>query len=195
MKKSELKYIVNHFAKNVSLPDFIEKEIPDAKIKWSRDMDSGLGNCPFDDHSDRNASFRVGVVGDGVGVFNCFGCGKHGTIVDFCKEYFGLKDYREAVVFLCKKYNIQNTEDLIVQGITSLSKRVDMQRICENENIRVSNLCRMLLRKAFDKNKVWVSKAYKSLNEAMDKEDIDAITTIGEKASKKLMEKKDETKI
>ena len=150
-------------------------------VSLKRSGSNFLGLCPF--HGEKTPSFNVNPARE---IFHCFGCGKHGTIVDFCKEYFALNTKIEAVLMLCQKYNIKNTEDLILEGIKNISKKVDMQRICENENIRVSNLCRMLLRKSFAQHKTWVVGAYKKLNQAMDEENIDVITRIGEKASKLL---------
>lgn len=184
MKPSrDIIYISEHIAKTISFPDLLESEVG-AKIKWSRNMETGLGNCPMPDHRDNNASFRINLMDSGMWVYHCFGCGRSGTIISFCKEFYGLPNKLEAIVWICKKYNIQNSEDLILQGIKNISKRVDMQRMVENENMRVSNLCKMLLRKSFDKNKDWVMKAYKTLNECMDNEDIETITKIGEEASK-----------
>lgn len=182
---TDIMYISEHLSKTISFPDFLETEIG-AKIKWSRNMESGLGNCPMPDHSDHNASFRINLMDSGIWAFHCFGCGRSGSIITFCKEYYALPNRLEAIVWLCKKFNIQNAEDLILEGIKNISKRVDMQRMVENENMRVSNLCKMLLRKSFDKNKDWVMKAYKSLNDCMDSENMDAIAAIAEEAGRRL---------
>lgn len=181
----DILFISDHLAKNISFPDFLETEIS-AKVRWNRNGSSGLCNCPMPDHSDHDASFRINLLASDIWAFHCFGCGRSGTIITFCKEYFALPSRMEAILYLCKKYNIQNTEDLILEGIKNISKKVDMQRMVENENIRVSNLCKMLLRKSFSENREWVMKSYKLLNESMDNEDMETIQRIGEEASMRM---------
>jgi DNA primase len=47
--------------------------------------------CPF--HSDRTPSFTVNVE---KRFFHCFGCGRHGNVIDFLTQHLGL-GFREAV--------------------------------------------------------------------------------------------------
>lgn len=46
---------------------------------------SGFCKCPF--HSERSASFKAYPGNRG---FSCFGCGAHGSVIDFVMLYFGL---------------------------------------------------------------------------------------------------------
>lgn len=56
---------------------------------------SGFARCPF--HSgDRTPSLKIY---EGMRGFHCFGCGKHGGVIDFAMQYFSL-DFRQAVVKL-----------------------------------------------------------------------------------------------
>lgn len=178
-------YLSDHIVKNISFPDFLEREVG-ARVSWSRNMKSGICNCPMPDHRDSNASFHINQMEDGAWVCHCFGCGRRGTIVSFCKDYFDLPNRLEAILWICKAFNIKNTEDLILKGIQNISKRVDTQRMAENENIRVSNLCKMLMKKSFEDNAQWVKSAYKELNAFLEKDDLDGITKIGEEASRRL---------
>ena len=180
----DIKYISEHLTKNICFPDFLETEIG-VKIRRTRGEQIGPCNCPMPDHSDHNASFRINLMED-VWVFHCFGCGRSGSIITFCQEYFSLPNRMEAILYLCKKYNIKNAEDLILEGIKNISKRVNIQRMVENENMRVSNLCKMLLKKSFEPNREWVMKSYKLLNESMDNEDMDSILKIGDEAGRRL---------
>lgn len=65
--------------------------------------------CPFQDHSDATPSCAV-YVNESPEHFYCFGCKKHGTIIDFCMHYG--KDgqsemtLRQAIEYLVKKYNL-----------------------------------------------------------------------------------------
>ncbi|MBF0158979.1 MAG: hypothetical protein HQL58_05595 [Magnetococcales bacterium] len=43
------------------------------------------GHCPFPDHEDRNPSFTVYADGR----FNCFGCQRHGSIIDLQQLLYG----------------------------------------------------------------------------------------------------------
>ena len=67
--------------------------------------------CPFPDHSDGTPSFFV-YVGDSPETFYCFGCKKHGTVIDFAMYYGkdGQKELtlKEAVEYLLDKYNISS---------------------------------------------------------------------------------------
>ena len=145
-------------------------------------------NCPMSWHNDRNASFHIKRELDRTVIFHCFGCQKSGTIIHFCVDYFGLRNYMEGIKFLCDKFDIQNKEDLILAAIKNMSKRVDMQRKIASTNIVTSNLCRILLRKNFEKNQEWVFNAYENMNTAMEEEDYDKLEQIGSEASRKMRE-------
>lgn len=52
---------------------------------------SGFCKCPF--HSERSASFKAYSGNRG---FYCFGCGAHGSVIDFVMLYFGLS-FKDAL--------------------------------------------------------------------------------------------------
>lgn len=178
-------YLIDHLVKTIILPDFIEAETTQI-LKWSKGGISAKCHCPMPDHHDRNASFNLKKMNDDNWIFHCFGCGKKGNIVHFCMDFYGLRNRYEAILFLCKKFNIKNKEDLIIAGIKNLSKKVDVQRKMESANIITSNQCRILLRKDFVKHKDWVANAYKELNLALENEDYEKVENIGYEASKKM---------
>lgn len=180
-KDSKLYYLVDHLTKTINLPDFIEREA-DVTLKWRKSNSSAACHCPMPNHNDRNASFHVSQMPNGVWIYHCFGCGSKGHIVHFCIDYFGLRNKLESILFLCKKLNIKDKEDLILQGIKNVSKRVDLQRKMENLNIIVSNQCRLLLRKDFKLHKDWVSGTYEKLNTSLENEDYETIENIGYEA-------------
>lgn len=54
---------------------------------------SGFMKCPFH-QGDHTASLKLY---DGDGGFHCFGCGAHGSVIDFVMRLFGL-NFRQAVL-------------------------------------------------------------------------------------------------
>lgn len=183
----KLYYLVDHLTKVINLPEFIEKET-DNILKWRKSNQSASCHCPMPNHNDRNASFHITQMSNGTWIYHCFGCGSKGHVVHFCMDYYGLRNKLESILFLCKKLNIKDKEDLILQGIKNVSKKVDLQRKMENANIMVSNQCRMLLRKDFRLHKDWVADTYVRLNEALEIENYDAIESIGYEASNRMSE-------
>ena len=186
-KDKKLYYLVDHLIKTISLPDFIEKET-DISLKWRKNNLSASCHCPMPNHNDRNASFHISQMPNQVWIYHCFGCGSKGHLVHFCMDYYSLRNIMESILFLCKKLNIKDKEDIIIQGIKNVSKKVDLQRKMENSNIISSNQCRMLLRNNFEAHKNWVGKTYKKLNDALDNEDYETIESIGYEASIKMSE-------
>lgn len=63
-----------------------------------------IGLCPF--HDEKTPSFNVSVP---RGIYKCFGCGKGGNAVSFVMEHEHLT-YREALLYLANKYNIEVEE-------------------------------------------------------------------------------------
>jgi len=53
-----------------------------------------IGLCPF--HNEKTPSF---YVNEDKGVFNCFGCGKHGDVFDFAMKKLGV-DFKGALAHL-----------------------------------------------------------------------------------------------
>jgi len=177
---SDLRYLREHLVKTCDLPEFIETE-SGLDLKWNRDEMGAVCECPLPDHYETKPSFHVNNI-DGVWLYHCFGCQKKGTIIHFCIDFFGLRNQMEAINYLCKYYNIKDVDDLILQGMKNVSKKINFERQIENENILVSNQCRMLLRKDFHKHKVWVSKAYRRLNEALENQNYQTVQKIGYEA-------------
>ncbi|MFA7219869.1 MAG: CHC2 zinc finger domain-containing protein [Synergistaceae bacterium] len=178
----ELRYLIGHITKTLSLPDFIESETGQ-DLHWIMQDQSARCCCPL--HEEDQPSFNM-ILKDNTWVYHCFGCGAKGNIIHFCKDLHGLRNKLEAVHYLCQKYKIENTSDLILEGIKKVGVRIDAQRVMENANILVSNQCRMLLRKNFKLHKEWVSSAYKRLNDALDRKDKKEIDKIGYEASNRI---------
>lgn len=188
MINENLFYIKEHLIKTCDLPEFIETE-SGVNLKWNRDNSGACCACPMPDHYETKPSFHINKIDDEVWVYHCFGCQKKGTIIHFCMDYMGIRSQIEAINYLCKYYNINNVSDLILEGIKNVSKKVNYERQIENEHILVSNQCRMLLRRNFEKNKDWVFNAYKQLNEYLLQQDEEGVQKIGYEASKRMREK------
>jgi hypothetical protein len=179
-----LKYLYEHLVKVSDLPEFIETEGA-IDLKWQRDEQEAVCECPMPDHSETKPSFHITNL-DGVWVYHCFGCQKKGTIVHFCIDMGFARNWNESIKYLCRYYNVKDADDLILQGLKNVSKRVNFERQIENENVLVSNQCRMLLNRDFDKHKGWVANAYKQLNVALAEQDYHAIEKIGYDAFRRM---------
>lgn len=66
-------------------------------LKLEKDGREFVACCPF--HSEDTASFTIFTGKDSVQRFHCFGCGKHGDVVDYVQELKGV-DFREAIKIL-----------------------------------------------------------------------------------------------
>ena len=186
---NEIMKAATYVIQNVSLPDLVSSLAENTKVKWLRSDFSAVCNCPMHWHKDRNASFHMNKMDNGNWIFHCFGCSSKGNVVQFYMDYCGEDDFKTAVISICKTLNIVITDEMANQIITTVTKKVDIKRELENSNIIVSNQCRLLLRKNFNKHKSWVMKAYKALNKALDEEDKELIEKIGYEASKRITEK------
>jgi len=178
-------YLIDHLLKTIDLGDFIEKET-DIKLKWTHGSNHAKSLCPFPFHKDNKASFHINRMNDNIFIFHCFGCNSKGNIIHFCIDYYGLRNKYEAILFLCKKYKIENKDDIILNNLKNVTKKVDMQKKIESANIVTSNQCRILLRKDFNKHKEWVFNAYKILNKALEEENYETIENIGYDASNRM---------
>jgi len=177
--------IYDYVKRHVNLADFLQTEIG-CTLQWLEPNVSARTICPFHDHKEKKASFNIKFVEeDSIWIFNCLGCGKGGTIVDFFVQYYDLPDSKAAVRSICKKFNFENI-DTAVEDLTASKKKANIRRKIEMANIVTSNQCRMLLRRDFDKHKKWVAESYKKINKALDLEDLELVQKIGDEASRKI---------
>lgn len=82
-----------HVTRLVPIEDVIREVLPLRRIGASY-----VANCPF--HDDEHPSF---VVFPESFMFHCFGCGKHGDVIDFLRLRFGLSFVAAAA--LLRKFN------------------------------------------------------------------------------------------
>lgn len=74
-------------------------------VNLKRQGSNYVGLCPF--HIEKTGSF---MVSEGKGIYKCFGCGKGGNIYTFLMDYLHIS-FREAVLMLAKKVNIEIEDD------------------------------------------------------------------------------------
>jgi len=134
---------------------------------------------------DKTHSF---ALEDNILTGNCFGCEAKGTIIDLVQAYYSIETAGEAVVWILNKFGWANNEDLIINSLKDVPKKINIQKKIECANIVTSNQCRLLLRKNYAKYNKWVGDAYKRMNKALDEGDIDTIESMGYELSTKLGE-------
>ena len=79
---------------------------------------AGFCKCPF--HSERSASFKAYPGERG---YYCFGCGTHGSVIDFVMLYFGLS-FKDALA----KINVDFSLGLPIGEKLDRRKQLEMQR-------------------------------------------------------------------
>jgi len=181
-------YLYDYLKKNINLGDFLETEIG-ADLKWKNDNMSASLICPMPHHKDAKSSFCIKLDEDsGVWIYQCWGCGSKGTILDFCMDYYELQGLSDVVEMLCKKFKFKDAKDIVISSLKSLKKKINVQKRMEYQNIVISNQCRAMLKKDFEGNSTFVSKTYRELNEALNEEDMDRIQEIDNLVFNKMQE-------
>jgi hypothetical protein len=180
-------YLYNYLVRKINLPDFLETEIG-CKLNWYEENVSAATVCPLPDHSEAKPSFRLNLMDNGDWIFHCFGCNAKGNIIHFCRDYYGYDTLYDAAQFLCEKFKIEESPEMAA-CVVNPEKKNNLEKKAQCANVVSSNQCRILLEKSYEKHNKWVKQAYEKLNEAMDKNDVDAIEIIGYEAFNKMQEK------
>ena len=87
---------------------------------------SGFMKCPFH-QGDRTASLKLY---DGEGGFHCFGCGAHGSVIDFVMKLFGL-NFRQAVLRINADFHLgltTSTPDRASRSAALEARREEQRR-------------------------------------------------------------------
>ncbi|MCK9435563.1 MAG: CHC2 zinc finger domain-containing protein [Candidatus Cloacimonetes bacterium] len=184
MEKSSRKYIAD-ILKKKNLVDFIEKE---ARVSFNKMGDRSVCICPMPSHRDSKPSFGVGEGPDGVWLYNCFGCGSGGTIIDFVIDFYGAESFVEAIAILMTKFEISSDVELVSKAIKDAKVTMDMKNELECEHIQAASACRSLLRKKTDKaTQSWVGSSYRKMNALLKVMDKKGIVKIKQEAVKRLV--------
>lgn len=180
--------LFEYVKRKVDLADFLETHIA-CTLRWHEHGVSAGCICPFPDHPEKKGSFSLRSTEEGVWLFHCFGCDRSGSIIDFCQVYYGLKTPRDALLHICKLLGLQDVDQSEFASLASTEKKFNVRKKMECSHIEVASQCRRLLQKDYKKYGRWVSSAYKRMNEALDKDDLDTIGKIGFEACNKIGEK------
>jgi len=179
-------YHFEYVKKNVDLSEFLETEVG-CTLRWSEPNVSANCVCPL--HGDTDPSFHLNFRDEGLWVYHCFGCEAKGTIIDLVKEYYALPTAAASVIWIFQKFGWANDEDLIIDSLKGIQKKINIQKKMECANIVTSNQCRMLLRKDYGRYSKWVGESYRRMNKALDEGDIDTLESMGFELSTKLGER------
>jgi hypothetical protein len=171
--------------KKIDLSSFIEVE---TGCSWDKTGASFSCICPMPSHRDSKPSFSVEEQGDGVWLYNCFGCSSGGTIIDFCMEYFALNHSFEALLLVVEKSGLATDGDLISKAIKEAKVTIDTNKRLECRHFVAASNCRRLLfgNKGDPEIEGWVATAYRRMNKMLEEEDLDGIEMIGNDALVKL---------
>lgn len=181
-------HLYDFVKRKVDLSEFLSNEIG-CSLRWYEPKIAAGTICPLPSHKDNNPSFRIKFIEeDNIWIWHCLGCNAHGTIIDFCMEYYGLNSSAEAVLFICDKFKFKKS-DIATDSLKDVKKRVNLQKKIACAHVVASRQCFHLLKKDYNKYNKWVKEAYKTMNRALDNEDIEAVEGIGFEASKKMGEK------
>lgn len=119
-KRSGQEYI-NVLLESVNILDVMEMDYGMSfKVKTKGEY---LSHCPFPDHRDTSPSF---FVNPSKGLFQCYGCGRAGTIIHFIQHIEGLK-FHEALRRLAISTGIEciTDEDKMKYAIKAINEMVD----------------------------------------------------------------------
>ncbi len=92
-------YFINDLKQKITLSDFVRTAVSWDKKKSNPSRQDWWSPCPF--HYEKSASFHVD---DRKGFYHCFGCGAHGSIIDWLLE-FQKMTFLEAITHLCQITN------------------------------------------------------------------------------------------
>lgn len=182
-------HLYSFIKQKIDLSDFLSNELG-LRLTWCEPKTSAKTNCPMPHHQDKNASFHVKFLEeDKMWVYNCFGCGAHGNIINFFMDYYGIFYYSDAALAICDKFSIKHSDVLVTDSIKDVKKKVNLQRKINCAHVVSSRQCFTLLKKDYTKYNKWVAEAYRTMNKALDDEDLSIIESIGFEARDKIQEK------
>jgi len=153
-------------------------------ISLSKSGVSHKGICPMPSHKDTEPSFFVTQIPDGTWLYDCFGCGSGGTIIDFCQDYFSLDHPSDALVAILEKSGMDTGQDALVQAIKQAKIGCDRDKKLECSHYVAARNCWRLLRAFPNDQKIenWVGKSYRRMNKMLADHNIRGIEIVGNEA-------------
>lgn len=180
------KHVLFFLAKKINLLDFIEEQTGHDFHKIGRQYRC---LCPL--HEEKTPSFFAWKGSDDVWAFKCYGCGRKGTIIDFCLSYFKLEKPVQALSVLAEKSEISDDVG-IAEMLEAITVKIDSEQRLDGMHFVACNNCRRLLRAHWDDGAVrdWVKNAYKTMNTYLDTNNVEMMEQIGQEAYTKLINMK-----
>lgn len=93
---SSYKELTQEIRERVNIREYLERD----GISFKNTNQGGVGLCPF--HREKTPSFNVF---NDTQTYYCFGCHKHGSIIDYVMEREGM-DFKTAISSLAERFNI-----------------------------------------------------------------------------------------
>lgn len=122
---------IEELRNRISVSDIVGK-----RVKLTKKGREHSGLCPF--HSEKSPSF---TVNDEKGFYHCFGCGSHGSALDFVMNTEGL-NFPEAVESLAVQAGMEVPQDTPEQRIRS-EKRATLYDVMEQATLYYERALRM----------------------------------------------------
>lgn len=116
---------------NINLKDFIESE---TNSKFDR---NNKICCPLPQHGEKTPSFTVKKYADKYR-FYCYGCGCHGDIIDFIKEYKNI-NYIEACKYLKIEPNAEYGK--LMTLMENVKKSIDKINFKDKDDKSLKHIC------------------------------------------------------
>ncbi len=169
----------------IDLPSFIEQETGSTVKSYGHDRAKCL--CPL--HGDTDASFSMTKYDDGWG-FHCFGCQASGTVVEFYKDYYSIDNSAVAIELICEKVGLTDEAEILKEAIKNVaSVDVDFSRRLIDLHMAASSQCQGLIRLNPERDVVmWVNKAYREMNRALESGDFAILEMVYDRASEQIEE-------
>ena len=118
-------------------------------IKLTRNGNEFEGLCPF--HNEKTPSFSVVPE---KGFYHCFGCGAHGDVIDFIKNYFSV-DFKEACEILGGEKIAPNVKP---------KKKAPVEIKNLYEDLEIQHTCKTILEPGTRTPKIFNVKRQKYIN-------------------------------
>lgn len=181
--RKKLMYLL---AKKINLLDFIENETGHDFHRMGRQHRC---LCPL--HEEKTPSFFVWQGSDGGWAFKCYGCGRKGTIIDFCMYFHNFSQPIQALAVIAEKCQIDG-EFSLAKMLEAVTVKVDKERKLDSLHYIASSNCRLLLREFFELKEVreWVKQSYRKMNQCLESADVSTMDEIRHAAHNKLVEYK-----
>ena len=122
---------IEELRNRISVSDVVGK-----RVKLTKKGREHSGLCPF--HSEKSPSF---TVNDEKGFYHCFGCGSHGSALDFVMNTEGL-NFPEAVESLAVQAGMEVPQDTPEQRVRS-EKRATLYDVMEQATLYYERAFRM----------------------------------------------------